>query len=382
VRLAIIGGKLQGVEAVYLAAKAGYETVLIDRRAEAPAGGLADVQHIFDVTADEEWTKTVLMTCDAVLPACEDEQALAWLAQRLPRWGIPFLFDPAAYGITSSKLASNQRLARLGVPRPRPWPDCGLPAVVKPSTASGSEGVRVVHDAQQLAAAQAALASQGFEVVVEEYVAGPSLSLEVVAHGGRSEVLQVTGLEFDHLYDCKRVTAPVVADPDLLAAFEAAAQQLAAAVQLDGVMDVEVMVRGSEPKVIEIDARLPSQTPTVVLHSCGINIVQMLAEAFAGAGLPAVDRTPRQAVVYQHLQAADGRLEVLGEHAVAAARPLSWWPGFAGADDCLTDYAPGSQNWVATTINVAADLATARRKAAQVVLTVADEFNLKLQPET
>ena len=33
-------------------------------------------------------------------------------------------------------------------------------------------------------------------------------SLEVVAHGGRTEVLQVTGLEFDKLFDCKRVTAP------------------------------------------------------------------------------------------------------------------------------------------------------------------------------
>ena len=40
-RLAIVGGKLQGTEAAYLGLKAGYEVVLIDRRSDVPASGLA-----------------------------------------------------------------------------------------------------------------------------------------------------------------------------------------------------------------------------------------------------------------------------------------------------------------------------------------------------
>lgn len=36
-RLCIVGGALQGMEAVFLASKAGYETVVIDRRPDAPA---------------------------------------------------------------------------------------------------------------------------------------------------------------------------------------------------------------------------------------------------------------------------------------------------------------------------------------------------------
>ena len=36
-RLAVVGGKLQGTEAAYLAGEAGYEVVLIDRRADSPA---------------------------------------------------------------------------------------------------------------------------------------------------------------------------------------------------------------------------------------------------------------------------------------------------------------------------------------------------------
>lgn len=218
-------------------------------------------------------------------------------------------------------------------------------------------------------------------MVIEEYVAGPSLSLEVVAHGGRTEVLQVTDLEFDRAYDCKRVTAPVAGSPAMLAAFDEMARRLAAGVRLDGVMDVEVMIRDDEPRVIEIDARLPSQTPTVVLYGSGINIVELLVEAFVGGELPGCDRTARQAVVYQHVSVADGRLDVLGEHVLSSARPLSWWPGFGGADDCLTDFAPGAAQWVATTISLAPELAAAREKAGDVVRAMADEHNLHLLPE-
>ena len=40
--IAVIGGKLQGVEAVYLAQKAGWEILVIDKNPDAPATGLCD----------------------------------------------------------------------------------------------------------------------------------------------------------------------------------------------------------------------------------------------------------------------------------------------------------------------------------------------------
>lgn len=39
-KIAVIGGKLQGLETVYLASKAGMETWLIDRKESVPAMGL------------------------------------------------------------------------------------------------------------------------------------------------------------------------------------------------------------------------------------------------------------------------------------------------------------------------------------------------------
>ncbi len=96
-------------------------------------------------------------------------------------------------------------------------------------------------------------------------------------------------------------------------------------------MDVEVMVRGLEPKVIEIDARLPSQTPTAVYHCCGVNMVQALVELLVEGREPSPDLTPRAGVVYQHVRVAGGVIEVVGEHVMAGARPLARRPGFFGA---------------------------------------------------
>ena len=85
-RLAVVGGKLQGTEAAYLAGEAGYEVVLIDRRAGRPAAGLAAETHVFDVTADPVRTRELLLSCDAVLPACEDEATLAFSPRSCPGW--------------------------------------------------------------------------------------------------------------------------------------------------------------------------------------------------------------------------------------------------------------------------------------------------------
>jgi pyrrolysine biosynthesis protein PylC len=402
VRLLIVGGKLQGTEAAYLAAKAGWETVLVDRREAPPAAGLADVHVIADVTADEARTRSLVTACDAVLPACEDEPTLAWLAERVPAWDVPLLFDLDAYRVTASKLASRRLFAELGVPQPGDWPACGLPAVVKPSTASGSEGVVVVHDVAELDAARRELERGGHEVVVEEYVAGPSLSLEVLSWGGRAVPLQVTGLEFDAAYDCKRVVAPVrevaagdpapagrggacdweaAVAPGVLAALDDAGVRIAAGLGLRGLMDVEVMVCGAQPRLLEIDARLPSQTPTAVYWSSGLNIVELLAETVRSEAPPVVDRTARRACVYQHVRAARGMLEVLGEHVMGSAGPLRVVPGFFGADEALTDYEPGRAEWAATLIVAAGSAREARARAAAVVAELARCEGLRAAPE-
>jgi pyrrolysine biosynthesis protein PylC len=389
VRLAVVGGKLQGTEAAYLGLKAGYEVVLIDRRPGVPATGLAAETHVFDIAGDEERARGLLSGCDAVLPACEDDDTLAWIAGHATKWGVPLLFDLPAYGVSSSKLSSNRLFDDLGVARPAPWPSCGFPLIVKPSGSSGSEGVRLVEDEEGLAAALGELEASGHEAVVEEFAPGPSLSLEVIGWQGVAQPLLGTELEFDRYYDCKRVLAPV-GEPDageLLARFDQIGKQLALGLGLNGVMDIEVMVHGGALKVLEIDARLPSQTPTAVYHSSGINIVAVLAETVLGGRIPAVDRTIWRGCCYQHVCVSGGAVEVLGEHMMGAARPLRLVPGLYGADEVITDLPEYSfdgpdAEWVATLITLASTAEQARDKARNALARLADEHGLAITPET
>ena len=389
-RLAIVGGKLQGTEAAYLAGEAGYEVVLIDRRAGRPASGLAAETHVFDVTADPVRTRELLLGCDAVLPACEDEATLEFLSSFAPGLGVPLLFDFDAYLVTQSKIASNELFARLDVPRPRPWPACGLPAVVKPSVGSGSTGVRLVVSEPGLVLARAALAAEGEQAVVEEYVAGPSLSIEVIALGGEALTLLPTFLEFDAVYDCKRVVAPVEpvapVSEATMTALDDVARRLADGVSLSGVMDVEVMVAADgTPKAIEIDARLPSQTPAAVFHASGANIVELLVESFAAGRPPAAPTQALRGAVYEHVLVDDGRVEVLGEHIVGAAGPLRRCDGLFGADVVLTDRPDSGAaqgRWVAVLMTRGATAAAARGRAAAAVARLAYEHGLELVTES
>jgi len=388
VRLAVVGGKLQGVEAAYLGLKAGYEVVLIDRLAGVPATGLAAETHVLDVVHEPERARRLFRTCDAVLPACEDNDTLSWLVEQASTWGVPLLFDLSAQVVSSSKLRSNRLFDELGIPRPSPWPACGFPLIVKPSGTSGSEGVRLVDNADELAAAREALEAAGHETVIEEFAPGPSLSLEVVAWQGEVAPLLGTELEFDRYYDCKRVLAPVTlaAAPDLLARLDDIGARLARGLDLNGVMDIEVMVHAGELKVLEIDARLPSQTPTVVYGACGVNIVALLVETVLGGALPRYDRTVRGGCCYQHVCIAGGAVEVLGEHMMGGARPLRLVAGLYGADEVITDLPAGAdgldEEWVATIITFGADARDARARADAAVLLLAAEHGLAVTPET
>lgn len=377
-RLGIVGGRLQGTEAAYLGLRAGYELVLVDRSAGTPASGLVAETHVFDVRSEPESARAVLGTCDVVVPACEDLDTLEWLDRTLPSWGVPYAFHMPSYQITCSKLRSDLLFAELDVPRPLPWPECGFPVVVKPSGSSGSEGVCVAYDEEELAAARAALEAMGHEVVVQQYVDGPSLSLEVLRYSDGSVVpLVPTLLEFDEAFDCERVLAPVEASPVLLDALAAAGRVLADGVGLVGLMDVEVMVDGDVPRVIEIDARLPSQTPTAVYHSTGLNLVAELVGVFTGGAAPGAPVDPPRGVCYQHVRAADGGLAVLGEHVMSGAGPLHLLRDEAGADEVLTDRAPGALSWSATLICRGLDAGEARGRAEKATARLAREAGLE-----
>ncbi len=375
-KVVVVGGKLQGVEATYLAHKAGWEVVLVDRNSMVPAAGLCETFYQLDVTGEALDLPGAIKSADLIIPALENPVALKCLKERAAKEDIPLAYDAAAYAVSSSKKESDLLFDKLAIPAPKPWPKCDLPVVVKPSDSSGSKGIRKISKMENLLPF---VVDESNNWVIQEFLEGPSYSLEVFGAKGNFVSLQVTEIVVDSQYDCKRVLAPVQLPTGVNAEFKKITEAIAAALNLNGIMDVEVVFHNDALKVLEIDARLPSQTPTVVNKSIDINMLQLLYDVFVRGAIPAVpDIGHERGVVYEHIKVSPGILEVLGEHVMASAHPLKRYDDFFGADEALTDFAPGCSPWVATLIITGNNREEAWDKRCQVIGDIRDYFKLAL----
>ena len=371
-KVAIVGGKLQGVEASFLACSSGWEVVLIDRDPNVPAKGLSDYFILCDVVKDFLKLCQAIKEVDMIIPALENVIALKSLQRCAAATNAPLAYDDEAHFITRSKKRSNRFFEKMGIPIPQPWPQCGLPVIVKPSTSSGSQGVGKLCTEKELSSFLKHINTASSRWVIQEYLEGPSYSLEVLGLEDHYEALQITELEMDDQYDCKRVLAPANLSDSLERRFKELTLTIAKALRLKGIMDVEVIQHQGNLKVLEIDARLPSQTPTAVLKSTGVNMLVLLRDIFVRKSLPAIaDTEPTRGVIYEHIRFSESGLEVLGEHLMADAGPLKTVNNFFGADVALTNFNGSRFPWVATLIVTEEDREAAWLKRCQVIDNIA-----------
>jgi len=380
-RLGLVGGLLQGLEAVYLAREAGYHVSVIDRNPMAPALALAHQAYVFDIQREPERFHQLLLDMDAILPTTEENQTLDFLARACQEAGVTFLHDPKAYRISSSKVRSNAFFANYGIAVPEKWPKCHFPVVVKPSRASGSHGVRIVPDRSALDTILSEIRTRYGETVIEAYHKGPSLSLEVIAQQDRVVGYLITELEFDDRLDCKRVYAPSRLPHRLNQGFEGICLDIARHLNFNGLMDVEVIAspKKGEFAVLEIDARFPSQTPIAVYHASGINMLDEWVKVQA-LGQPLYPVVPRPGcALLEHVAVSDDCLGFIGETRLLPWSRLQVWPNgsFFGATVALTDYQKGNESFKSTLIFTGANWSVVLGKRQKCLERMASALALK-----
>jgi argininosuccinate lyase len=255
---------------------------------------------------------------DAVLAACRgfgdvvgvtssSEYFIAAAAAVAAALGLP---GPDADAIIRCRDKETQRelLASTHVPVPRfaaastvddalkVADDIGFPVVVKPVAGSGSVGVRLCHDGDQVREHAAALLAdtvneRGIPVparlLVEALAIGPEFSAEVFS--GR-----VVGVVRKHLGPPPTFVEvghdfPVDAD-DVAATARDAVEALGLRF---GPAHVELRRTDDGPVVIEVNPRLAGgNIPELVRHACGVDLVTEAVRAVTG-GLPRLDHTRR-----------------------------------------------------------------------------------------
>ena len=222
-----------------------------------------------DVDAVERLAKAEAV--DGVLTACID-QALLTTAVVCARLGLPFYLDEAAVRAVTHKVLMKERLNALGVPTavhsvvsPATLAEADkvpLPAVVKPADSNGSLAVRRVTERSEMTpAVRAALAvSRTERVVVEEYLEGDELSVDVFVNDGRAEVLLITQslkLPGQLGFPIVRSLYPAALTAEQRATVGALVQQIAQGFQIrSGPMIVQMIRSEMGLRVIEFSARI------------------------------------------------------------------------------------------------------------------------------
>lgn len=377
-KVAIIGGKLQGTEAAYLAKKAGIKSLLIDKRENTIASGICDEFALFDVRKKEEALIHILKTADFILPALENEEVHQALREIAEEHHLKLAFDFYAYSISSSKLKSDGLIRRNRIPAPCYYPNCKSPYIIKPSGESGSVGVRRADTGAEV---ENFLRTEGRpgNWVIQEFLDGPSYSIEVIGVPGNYRTYKITKIHMDEVYDCKRVTTPCPITESQKKQFEELGRRLAELVSLHGIMDVEVIDDEGLFKVLEIDARIPSQTPTAVYHASGMNQLQELADVTLYGSFQQPLKDQGRHCSYEHFKVNKNGYFPGGEHIMCDARPLTIRIGFLGADEVLTDYDKEHDEWHGTFINWADTEEELEKKRANMFHML--EEHSRMQPE-
>lgn len=320
----------------------------------------------------------VFEQADVVLPAVENLLVLEKIAEYGKKTDTKVIFDKEIYDISCSKIKSNQIFKEEGLPMPESYPNCEYPVILKPDGQSGSSAVQKAESAEQVK--QYLQRHSGERTVIQEYLTGRSYSLEVIGDGEKFYFPQITEVVVDAAYDCKRIIAPAQITQEEREQMLEIGGRLAKRLKIRGIFDIEVICSSGKLKLLEIDARLPSQTPISVYHSTGINMVELLVNLALGrkdiaqkTAAPSWERV----CFYQQIQAEDKKITVLGEHIMGSCENLQIVTDFFGAQEAITDYQDGRQSWKAIVITVGKTHREAEERFMGVIQNIKQQMGCK-----
>lgn len=167
--------------------------------------------------------------------------------------------------------------------------EVSFPCIMKPCDNSGSRGVVLCKNLSQLESEYdyTKSSSRGGSVIIEEYLEGSEVSVEVIALEGKAHIIQVTDklttgaphfVEMGH-------SQPSRLDENSLTQIKKLAADAVKAVGIEnGPAHVEIMLTKSGPKMIELGARLGGDCITTHLTplSTGVDMVRAVIEIACG----------------------------------------------------------------------------------------------------
>lgn len=163
------------------------------------------------------------------------------------------------------------------------------PCITKPTDNSGSRGVMLVNNREELENALTYSRENGRtgSVIVEEYMTGPEVSVEVMVLEGVPHILQVTDkltTGAPHFVEMGHTQPSRLPERDLEKIRDLASRAVKSVGIANGPAHVEIILTGSGPKMVELGARMGGDciTTHLVPLSTGVDMIRATIEISLG----------------------------------------------------------------------------------------------------
>ncbi len=335
-KMMILGASALQVPAIKKAKELGYQIILVDYDENAVGFALADVKLVVSTLDQEEvYRQALLYEPDVVITSTSDGpvRTAAYVNEKLGK--RPDLsYENSLCATIKSKM--RDRLKEYGVPIPKYYTATDFESfseavdqldghcIVKPADNAGSRGV-VLFDAAAYAEhlnetknriyRYSRGNSRNGTVMVEEYMQGPEVSVEIMVVEGEPHILAITDKYitpppyFVELAHCE----PSRLDTEIQGQIREVAAQAVRAVGIENApAHVEIKVTKEGPKIVELAARLGGDfiTSRLVPLSTGIDMVGA-SVVLATGEKPGLTPTRKQGAAIHFIHAEEEQEGVL-----------------------------------------------------------------------
>lgn len=250
----------------------------------------------------------------------------------------------------------------------------GLPVVLKPRDGSGSEGITILRDAQDVIAARQSVRARPAALLAEEFLNGPEFSVETFSHGGRHRILAVTEkFTGDNAVEVGHVVPARISPAEQTLLEDAARRFLDAIGLVEGPAHTEIILTPNGPRIVESHNR-PGGDGIVdlVRHVTGLDIRDLLAAQIAGAILPKPADLTAGAAATWFLTAAPGVATEVSGWDAASDQPgvVAVTPGIKPGQTVASLRSSDDRCGSVTAVAAAPDEALDRARTALSLVTV------------
>jgi carbamoyl-phosphate synthase large subunit len=304
------------VHAAFGLAEAGFETIMVNCNPETVSTDYDTSDRLyFEPLTAEDVLEIVRVEASAgelvgVIVQLGGQTPLK-LAQPLAAAGVPILgTSPDAIDLAEDRERFQQLLQRLGLRQPanaictdpkdalRQAERLGFPVVLRPSYVLGGQSMRIVHSAaeiEQFMSQATKLAKLG-PILIDRYLQDAiEVDVDVVADGGRvfvagiMEHIEEAGI---HSGDSACSLPPYSLPEEVLAEIRDQAEVLARALEVRGLMNVQMAIKDREVFILEVNPRA-SRTVPFVAKAIGRPIAKIAARIMAGESLRGFELSER-----------------------------------------------------------------------------------------